>query len=444
MAVGRHWVGDGEEQAADLADALLGDYGGEEVEDIDDDGADIDAGAAPLLRGSDSDGRAEPAPSSLLGLAGGMPRGASALPRWLVSGSSGRSSGKKGPGAPKKVKGVCPLCRQLVGSGSHRCSSAEWRVWEGQKSDAARADGNALFRQGRYEEAAAAYSEALNHSPCDAKLWSNRAAALTILGEFDKALADCEATIRLAPSWTKGYYRKALLFEGRREWSAATQVYEELLEKCPMPEEATAKARRRLPLMRARFQAVVQASGFPSPFCDEAVRERWQGLVASGAMISADIAECERRLKAAEDAKVAGNEEVGRSNWPAASANYTRGLVLLNFCPKEPWREQAKLEAALRLNMALCEEKVGRHLEAASLCAEVLLLEPTNVKARFRRATALCEMQDFDAGLEETELALAIQPREAALLALRQRLLQQRQAYRRKEKAQFARIFENS
>ena len=57
---------------------------------------------------------------------------------------------------------------------------------------------------GKYPEAVKEYSEAIERSPDDGKLYSNRAAAYSKLMEFNLALKDCDECIRLAPDFIKG------------------------------------------------------------------------------------------------------------------------------------------------------------------------------------------------------------------------------------------------
>lgn len=437
-----------------LDKALLSNFYEEELEDIDEVGSPAceDDHASLLARGCSRHGRrpeldlaADVPPPSVASPQKGETRSRkkSSVARWLSSGSKESKESKEAK-TPKKVKGVCPLCRQAVGSGAHFCASADWRVREGEKSDAARNDGNTLFWEGQYASAVGAYSEALEHTPNDAKLWSNRAAAHTLLGDYARALEDSEATIRLAPTWVKGYYRKAMLLEGRRDWVAAVDVYKQALAQCGESGEALAKARRRLPVMQAKQQIAVQAANLPAPFCTAAVKAWWLSRSSRVPRDRPGDAEFHRRMADAEVAKSEGNEKVRQHAWQAALKCYERGLLLINFCTPEPCEEQAHLDVALRLNEGLCELRLGRHAEAIKLCTEVLELEPTSVKARFRRATALNEVHDYDAALEDVELALALQPQERAVLALRQQLQERRAAHRKRQKAQFARMFDSS
>ena len=74
-----------------------------------------------------------------------------------------------------------------------------------------KAEGNRLFGEKNYEDAAEQYTLAIGEMPGSHALYSNRAACFTQpdVGRFDDALADGAKCIELAPEWAKGYTRKA-------------------------------------------------------------------------------------------------------------------------------------------------------------------------------------------------------------------------------------------
>ena len=64
-----------------------------------------------------------------------------------------------------------------------------------QLAEAARAEGNAAFRAGRYADAVAAYTEAVRRDAQDARALSNRAACYLKLGAVPEGLRDCDAAL---------------------------------------------------------------------------------------------------------------------------------------------------------------------------------------------------------------------------------------------------------
>lgn len=66
---------------------------------------------------------------------------------------------------------------------------------------------------GKFSEAIDCYTKAINLDKANHVLYSNRSAAFLKAGRLQDALKDAEETIKINPSWPKGYSRKgAVLF----------------------------------------------------------------------------------------------------------------------------------------------------------------------------------------------------------------------------------------
>ena len=73
----------------------------------------------------------------------------------------------------------------------------------------ARLSGNLLFKASKFTEACIAYSEGLEHEPCNSILLCNRAACRFKLGQFEKAIEDCTAALAVRPNHSKARLRRA-------------------------------------------------------------------------------------------------------------------------------------------------------------------------------------------------------------------------------------------
>ncbi|XP_020254377.1 inactive TPR repeat-containing thioredoxin TTL3-like, partial [Asparagus officinalis] len=101
----------------------------------------------------------------------------------------------------------------------------------------ARATGNDFFKASKFEEACVAYGEGLNHDTNNAILMCNRAACHSKLGQWEKAIKDCNVALNMRPSYTKARLRRADCYAKLEEWEASIKDYEALLVEIPEDEE---------------------------------------------------------------------------------------------------------------------------------------------------------------------------------------------------------------
>ncbi|KAG9451571.1 hypothetical protein H6P81_011536 [Aristolochia fimbriata] len=113
---------------------------------------------------------------------------------------------------------------------------------------AARSKGNDFFKAAKFGEACWAYGEGLDHDPQNAVLLCNRAAARSKLGQWEKALEDCNAALKVRPGYNKARLRRADCNAKLERWEASIQDYEALISETPGDEEVG----------RALFEAQVQ------------------------------------------------------------------------------------------------------------------------------------------------------------------------------------------
>jgi stress-induced-phosphoprotein 1 len=107
-------------------------------------------------------------------------------------------------------------------------------------AEAARAEGNELFKAGKFPEAIAKYTEAMKRNPKDHVPYSNRAACYQKLMEWQLALKDAETSISMEPTFVKGWSRKAGVHFFLKEYHKAMDAYNMILKL--EPDNAEAKA----------------------------------------------------------------------------------------------------------------------------------------------------------------------------------------------------------
>ncbi|KAM1180526.1 hypothetical protein ACFX13_019929 [Malus domestica] len=101
----------------------------------------------------------------------------------------------------------------------------------------ARVSGNLLFKASKFSEACVVYGQGLQHDPHNSVLLCNRAACRSKLGQFEKAIEDCNAALDLQPSYSKARLRRADCNAKLERWGASIQDYEMLIRETPGDEE---------------------------------------------------------------------------------------------------------------------------------------------------------------------------------------------------------------
>ncbi|KAL6848859.1 hypothetical protein ACP4OV_021442 [Aristida adscensionis] len=97
----------------------------------------------------------------------------------------------------------------------------------------ARAQGNDLFKAGKFAEASVAYGEGLKHEPLNPVLYCNRAACWSKLDRWAKAVEDCNEALRIQPSYTKALLRRAASYAKLECWADCVRDYEVLHKELP-------------------------------------------------------------------------------------------------------------------------------------------------------------------------------------------------------------------
>ncbi|WJX57596.1 hypothetical protein P8452_43140 [Trifolium repens] len=101
----------------------------------------------------------------------------------------------------------------------------------------ARMSGNLLFKASKFMEACAVYNEGLDHDPNNSVLLCNRAACRSKLGQYEKAIEDCDAALQLNPCHSKAKLRRAYCNAKLERWDVSIQDYEMLIREKPGDEE---------------------------------------------------------------------------------------------------------------------------------------------------------------------------------------------------------------
>ncbi|XP_002533142.2 inactive TPR repeat-containing thioredoxin TTL3 [Ricinus communis] len=104
---------------------------------------------------------------------------------------------------------------------------------------AARSNGNQLFKAAKFYEASNVYGEGLEHDPYNSVLLCNRAACRCKLGQYEKAVEDCNAALSLRPGYCKARLRRADCYTKLGKLEASIQDFEILQKEAPDDEEVS-------------------------------------------------------------------------------------------------------------------------------------------------------------------------------------------------------------
>jgi len=88
-----------------------------------------------------------------------------------------------------------------------------------------KAKGNKHLSAKEFDEAIAAYTEAINLNPKDHVFFSNRSAAYLSKGDASNALSDGERCVALNAGWAKGYTRKGAALHSLKKYDEAVEAY---------------------------------------------------------------------------------------------------------------------------------------------------------------------------------------------------------------------------
>ncbi|KAI9341752.1 activator of Hsp70 and Hsp90 chaperone [Obelidium mucronatum] len=97
-------------------------------------------------------------------------------------------------------------------------------------ADELKARGNKEFAAGNHPAAIRFFTAAIAKDPSNHVLYSNRSASYASTQNYTKALLDAEETVKINPSWAKGYSRKGAALHGLGEYDEAIEAYKAGLE----------------------------------------------------------------------------------------------------------------------------------------------------------------------------------------------------------------------
>lgn len=106
-----------------------------------------------------------------------------------------------------------------------------------QKLERGKEEGNKAFKAGQYAKAVELYTEALAVDPTNkgtnSKILQNRALCQSKLKQWSKAIEDCDAALKLDPTYTKAKKTRAKALGENGDWEEAVKVLKDIAEQNP-------------------------------------------------------------------------------------------------------------------------------------------------------------------------------------------------------------------
>jgi predicted AlkP superfamily phosphohydrolase/phosphomutase len=182
-----------------------------------------------------------------------------------------------------------------------------------------------LFEQGKYAEAAEQYSKLVKAEPADGSLRTSLAGALGALGQYDRALVEIDAAVRLQPLNPEAYHNRAVIHERKGNVPAAIADYRMAVRYRPdyLPSQhALARLGAASSTQRARTPQETRAT----ELADEASRLARRGDYAAAMRLLDEASRIAPRLALVYQYRA--NVAYLKGDTPAAVAALKRGLEI--------------------------------------------------------------------------------------------------------------------
>ncbi|KAK3989532.1 DnaJ subfamily C member 7 [Cladorrhinum sp. PSN332] len=355
----------------------------------------------------------------------------------------------------------------------HRSQPSSPVQTEAEQAESFKNEGNKLFKAGDYLRAVEYYTKAVNLQPASATYLGNRAAAFMAAGKWNDALDDCKRSVDLDPRNSKMLLRLARIYTSiglpeeaiatfariqpapsTKDTSAAKEMLRHIRAASSALKDGTAASMVLHPLDQAekllgvgalkprkwqlmRGEALLKMGDVNSlgetqniamsllrynSQDPEALVLRGRALYATGENDKAiqhfrkalscdpdfrDAIKWLRTVQRLDKTKEEGNNEYKAGRWQAAFDKYTAALEI------DPSNKGTN--SKLYQNRALCRLKLKQYDEAVTDCEKAVSLDPSYLKARKTKATALGCAEKWEAAVREWKSIQELDPEDRSI-----------------------------
>ncbi|XP_018414487.1 PREDICTED: sperm-associated antigen 1 [Nanorana parkeri] len=273
-----------------------------------------------------------------------------------------------------------------------------------------KAEGNQLFKNGQFGEAAIKYSEAIenikNTGAEDAEelgiLYSNRAACHLKDGNSLQCIEDCNKALELQPFSIKPLLRRAMAYESLERYRQAYVDYKVALQIDSGTQLANDSINRITKTLIDLDGPSWREKLPPIPSVPVATQIQMQEKATANAKTSKNIRVASDTGKSAQERfqalKQEGNDCVKKSHYREAVSKYTE---CLQINPEE---------CTIYTNRALCYLKLCQYEEARHDCDCALQQDASNIKALYRRAQAYKGLESYQDCASDLQKVISLDP----------------------------------
>lgn len=288
------------------------------------------------------------------------------------------------------------------------------------QAEALKAQGNQFFKSGQYAQAIEKYTEATNLDAGVPAYWSNMAACLEKLGEYEKMADASRQCIKADRNFIKGYFRLATALKGQNKYTECIKTLESGL--------SIQSSNADLKNMKKDVQELARAEQVAN-YCKAANEQYTKGDIAA-AMKTLELAsrldagnpdierlmgvvkpkfeQMEKKRKAGlsttERFKERGDELYKDAKFEEAVGEYTKCIDAL----KSSGKAQSELALKAYSNRAACNKQISHFDGTIEDCTAVLEIDPENVKALIRRAQAFEGVERYRFALQDVKTVLTM------------------------------------
>ncbi|XP_070658948.1 sperm-associated antigen 1 isoform X2 [Bos indicus] len=276
---------------------------------------------------------------------------------------------------------------------------------------ALKSQGNELFQNGQFSEAALKYSAAIaqlesagSGSAADLSiLYSNRAACYLKDGNCSGCIQDCNRALELHPFSIKPLLRRAMAYETVEQYQKAYVDYKTVLQIDCGIQLANDSINRITKILIALDGPNWREKLPPIPAVPTSTQVRaWRPAAETPPDQVGDSC-CHPQPGMPDEnvfktLKEEGNQCVKDKNYKDALSKYSECLKINNK------------ECAIYTNRALCYLKLGQFEEAKQDCEQALQMDHGNVKACYRRALAHKGLKNYQKSLNDLNKVLLLDP----------------------------------